>query len=350
MEKKEYALYPYETMNITQNYDDGNHVPHWKNVTNYSDKPWDEACKDTGRSPFKPQNDFRVEEVLGLNTSTTNTVRLVSVKKLYMPYKEEPDYLKLTLTHINEDNLKKIKKGDIIAKGSEIILEGTDGNATGNHFHNTANVGKYYGLKKNNNGKWCYTYEKSLLPHEAFYIDPSFTTIKNSNGSTFKEKPIDKIGTPVSRNDKVDQIEILVDNLNARNGASKNCKKLGYINKGIYNYISKTEKEGYTWYQVEKGIYIASNGEWCKELTKVVETDTSKEEIEQLNNQIAELNNQLLQKDSEISTKTTRIQELESKVEELSSKEEITFKMVYKAQKTATYKLTLNENEELYIK
>ena len=351
---KEYAIYPFSVMNITQNYDDGNHVPHWKNVTNYSDKPWDEACKDTGRSYFEPQNDFIIEEIIGFDDSNTkkytNTVRLKSVNKLHTPLKEEADYLYLTLTHMNEDNLKQVQKGNVLKKGSKVLLEGTDGNATGNHFHITANFGKYYGCKENNNGKWCYTYEKSLLPHEAFYVDPNFTTIKNSNVSTFKEKPIDKVGTPVSRNDKADQIEILVDNLNARNGASKNCKKLGYINKGIYNYISKTEKEGYTWYQVEKGIYIASNGEWCKELAKVVEKDTSKEEIELLNKQIVELNNQLQLKDTEISAKDTQIQELEARVEKLSSKVETMPKMVYKALETNAYKIKLKENEELYIK
>ena len=46
-------------------------------------------------------------------------------------------------------------------------MEGTDGNATGNHFHITANIGKYYGLLQNNNGKWCYTYENHyyLMKH-----------------------------------------------------------------------------------------------------------------------------------------------------------------------------------------
>lgn len=347
---KEYAIYPFRVMNITQNYNQGNHVPHWKNVTNYSDKPWDEACIDSGRSYFEPQNDFIIEEVIGINSTPTNTVRLKSVKKLYIPFKEEPEFLYLTLTHMNEDNLRQVAKGQILKAGSKVLLEGTDGYATGNHFHITANIGKYYGLKQNNNEKWCYTYEKSLLPEEAFYIDSSYTTIKKSNGSIFKEKPTDKIGTPVSRNDKVDQVEISVDNLNARNGASKNCKKLGYINKGIYNYISKTENDGYTWYQIESGIYIASNGEWCKELSKVVEKDTSKEEIELLKKQIIELNNQLQQKESKISTQNTQIKELETRIAELFSKEEIFFKWSYKAQKDCVYKIRLKENEELYIK
>ena len=66
-----------------------------------------------------------------------------------MPYKNEPDYLCLTLTHMNEDNLKQVFKGQLLKKNSRILLEGTDGYATGNHFHITANTGKYYGLLKN---------------------------------------------------------------------------------------------------------------------------------------------------------------------------------------------------------
>ena len=142
---KEYAIYPFKFINITQRHDQGNHLPHWKDSTNYSDKPWDEACEDSGRSYFEPQNDFIIEQVLGLGTNTTNSVILRSVNKIYMPYKNAADYLYLTLTHMNEDNLKQVKKGQVLKKGSKILLEGTDGLATGNHFHITANIGKYYG-------------------------------------------------------------------------------------------------------------------------------------------------------------------------------------------------------------
>lgn len=215
---KEYAIYPFRVMNITQNYDDGNHVPHWKNSKDHSDKPWDEACEDSGRSYFEPQNDFIVEEVLGLNTSTTNTVRLKSVNKLYIPYKKTADYLYITLTHMNESNLKQVKKGDVLKKGTKILMEGTDGNATGNHFHITANLGKYYGLLKNSNDKWCYTYHKSLLPHEAFYVDNTYTKIKNSNGSSFQLKPTEIVTTTDNR-DK--EIERLTSELNDRENIIK---------------------------------------------------------------------------------------------------------------------------------
>lgn len=188
----EYAIYPFRVMNITQNYNQGNHTPHWQGSKNYSDKPWDEACEDSGRSYFEPQNDFIIEEVIGLNNATTNSVRLKSVNKLRCPFKEEPDYLYVTLTHMNEDNLRQVSEGQILKKGTKILLEGTDGYATGNHFHITANFGKYYGMLRNSNEKYCFTYEKSLIPEEAFYVDSSYTTIKNSNGSKFKEVPKEK--------------------------------------------------------------------------------------------------------------------------------------------------------------
>lgn len=214
---KEYAIYPFKVMNISQNWNQGNHIPHWQGSKNHSDKPWDEACEDYGRSYFIPQNDFIIEEILGLGTNTTNTVRLKSVNKLYIPYKAEADYLYLTLTHMNEDNLKQVKKGQVLKKGSKILLEGTDGNATGNHFHITANIGKYYGLLKNSNGKWCYTYDKSLIPEEAFYVDANLTTIKSSNGSKFKNVPIEAPKEPQEEPKEENNINIPTDNETTEN-------------------------------------------------------------------------------------------------------------------------------------
>jgi len=77
-------------------------------INYYSDLPWDEAVQDGGRSYFEPKNDFVIEEILGVGNNVTNTVRIKSVNKLYMPYKKEPDYLCLTLSHMNEDNLKQL--------------------------------------------------------------------------------------------------------------------------------------------------------------------------------------------------------------------------------------------------
>ncbi len=278
---KEYAIYPFKYMKITQNYNQGNHIADWKNSNNYSDMPWDEACKDSGRDYFIPQNDFLVEEVLGLNTeAVTNSVRLKSVNKLYIPYKKEADYLYLTLTHMNEDNLREISKGQVLKKGTMLLMEGTDGNATGNHFHITANLGKYYGLLQNSNGAWCFTYETSLIPEDAFYVDKNFTQIINTGGSNFKDVPKEILPVedfkPVEKNEEYDQLEVKVSNLRCREEPSLNGQVLGYIKPAIYNYEDKIENDGYTWYKIDK-YYIAYNSDWINVYPK-------KEELKEDNN------------------------------------------------------------------
>lgn len=181
----EYAIYPFNYIRITQRHDEGNHLKHWNPFIDYADKPWDEGVKDSGRSYFIPQNDYLVEEII----ETSWSIRLRTLNKVKTPFKDEPDYLKLTLTHIEKADLEKIKVGQILKKGSRYLLEGKGG-ADAYHFHCTANFGNYYDIKKNANGKYCFVYDKSLLPDEAFYVDPSFTTIINAKGYTFKQVPL----------------------------------------------------------------------------------------------------------------------------------------------------------------
>ena len=245
--KKEYAIYPFRYMNITQRHDEGNHLPHWQKSTNCSDKPWDEACQDSGRSYFEPQNDFEIEQILGLNGDlTTNSVRLKSVNKLYIPYKKEPVYLYLTLTHMNEDNLKQVYKGQILKKGTKILMEGTDGYATGNHFHVTANIGNYYGLLQNSNGSWCFTYEKSLLPNEAFYLDTDYTNVIYDSEYAFQMLPKnEEVGEP----QKTDNNELKEDDSPVTPETSKNeggtCEKDDTLSiiKQIIELIKKLFKK-----------------------------------------------------------------------------------------------------------
>lgn len=178
----EYAIYPFNYMRITQRHDQGNHLAHWDPFIDYADKPWDEGVKDSGRSYFMPQNDYVVEEILEVNWS----IRLRTLNKVKTPFKEEPDYLKLTLTHIERAELEKVKVGQILKKGSKYLLEGKGG-ADAYHFHITANFGNYYDIKENANGKYCFVYDKSLLPNEAFYVDPNFTNMIDSNYYTFEK-------------------------------------------------------------------------------------------------------------------------------------------------------------------
>lgn len=183
----EYAVYPFEYMRITQRHDEGNHLAHWSPFKGCSDKPFDEATKDGGRGYFVPKNKYRVVEKSGSQNNGYN-VRLETVNKVKIPYQDDPVILEVTLTHLNYDDYSKLYNGQIINIGEKIIREGTSGQASGNHLHCTANIGKYYGFKQNGNGKWCFVYEKSLTPEEAFYIDNT-VQILNNKGYNFKEVP-----------------------------------------------------------------------------------------------------------------------------------------------------------------
>lgn len=149
------------------------------------------------------------------------------------------------------------------------------------------------------------------------------------------EQETTKIGTPVSRDTTKDQVEVLVDNLNVRNGANTHAGKLGYINKGIYNYISKTTDDKYTWYQIEDKVFIANDGNWCKEYKKET-TD-----IEKLQSEIQNLQAKVNELEKE---KTLLEIDLNSSESELKGYKE------YIATKTDDFYITLNENEKLIYK
>ena len=103
----EYAIYPFLEIRITQRHDEGNHLAHWKPFKDCSDKPWDEASTDGGRSYFVPQNDYRIVEKSGSQSGGYN-VRLETVNKVKIPYQSEPVILELTLTHLNYDDWSKL--------------------------------------------------------------------------------------------------------------------------------------------------------------------------------------------------------------------------------------------------
>lgn len=190
----EYAIYPFECMRITQTHEEGNHLPHWQPFKDYSDKPWDEATQDGGRGYFVPKNDYRVVEKTGNQTNGYN-IRLETVNKVKIPYQNEPVILEVTLTHLNYDDWSKVSAGQIIHKGEKILREGTSGQASGNHLHCTVNFGKYWGFKKNSNGKWVFAYDKALTPTEAWYIDDS-VQVANAKGYDFKVKPNEPVPSP----------------------------------------------------------------------------------------------------------------------------------------------------------
>ena len=187
-----YLTYPTKVLNITQNYENSySHAPHSQGTP--ADYPIDDACADSGRDWFYcPCDEIKVAHIYGVGKSGTNTIWLESTSKVIMPSGE--DYVTILVTHPNDDTLSGIKEGQLFKRGDKMFLEGNDGNATGYHFHIAVGTGKFTGTGwvKNSKSAWVNkTTGKQLKPEDAFWVDKDFTTIKYTNGITFKYLCVD---------------------------------------------------------------------------------------------------------------------------------------------------------------
>lgn len=270
-----YMIYPMKYMRITCRYDEGSHKNHNTNVTDGKvDYPIDDAGIDTNCDPiYCPCDEMKVVEIKGINNpSTTNTIWLVSTTPVITPTFTDVAYI--TLTHSNDSDFANISVGKIFRRGEIICYEGKDG-AVANHIHITCGRGYCDNWSKNSNGSWVMN-GNNLKPEEVFFLDKNFTKVLNSGNITWEYlNEIAIIGTPVERNNKVDQIEVLINNLNLRESYTTTSTRIGYIKKGIYNVLDSKNNEGYTWYKVEN-YWIASNPNWTKYYPKEEEKDIPK--------------------------------------------------------------------------
>ena len=184
---KNYLIYPTKVMNITQNYDGGySHASNSKGAP--ADYPIDDACSDSGRDYFYcPCDEMRIAHIYGVGKGGTNTIWLESTAKVNMPCGD--DYVTIMVIHPNDDTLSKLKVGQKFKRGEKMFLEGNDGNATGYHFHISVATGKFTGSGwvKNSKSSWVLsTTGKTIKPELAFWVDDTFTTVKNTKGITFK--------------------------------------------------------------------------------------------------------------------------------------------------------------------
>lgn len=231
-----YSTYPMKVMKITQNYlGTTSHKPH--TTGNIKDYPIDDGGADTGKDPIYATSDFKIVKIYGVGNSGTNTIWLTSVDKLRLP-NGKTDYLSFLITHPDDVDLKGLKVGQIIKKGSVITKEGKNG-ATGNHVHLAVGMGTVTGSgwSKNNNGKWVLTTSNGTIkPEEAWYIDKSFTTVKSAGSIKFKDLPDDK------------SVEYITNSaLNCRSSAGTKGKIIKVYSKGTHLDIieeKKTANEG----------------------------------------------------------------------------------------------------------
>ena len=81
-----------------------------------------------------------------------------------------------------------------------------------------------------------------------------------------------KVGTPVDRNEYVDQVEVITETLRGRSSPSLNSGNIsGIVRKGFYNILDRADyrneaSNGYLWFKIEEHLWIATKeGSWTKE-------------------------------------------------------------------------------------
>lgn len=178
-----------------------------------------------------------------------------------------------------------INKGDKVTKDTKIGMMGSTGYSTGNHLH-------FDWFKYSDYNKGFYDRE-----YEDF------------NEYIFPENRI-KVTAPVERNENINQIRVIVDNLRVRTSSSTNSSVLGFTqNRDIYNDLETYNDGTYIWHRIDKEQWIADNGEWLEILPvtdykKLYESKLSM--IESLNKQISTQNDTI----NNLNEKLSKINEL----------------------------------------
>ena len=205
------------------------------------------------------------------------------------------DYATILFAH--KDRYDDIKEGVVYKQGQVIYSEGTKaGNKVGGaqrhvHFEICAGKTTGSGWKKSPDGTWNLV--KGKKPTDCYFIDDSINIIK-TGGLNFKKIDKPKVTNPVERNESVNQIRVIVDNLRVRTEHSTNSQAIGFVqNKGIYNDLEAYNDGTYTWHRIDEEQWIADNGEWLEILSvtdykKLYESSLAT--IESLNKQISTLN------------------------------------------------------------
>ncbi|MEG1495346.1 MAG: hypothetical protein RR406_03510 [Bacilli bacterium] len=254
---KNYFIFPMETLNISQSYNEGNHLPHTTGTP--KDYPIDICGIDSNQSAiFCPCDEIKVVGVYNPSrTDYANTLYLKSTTECITPSGVGEVFA--TYTHINDAEISKFYVGQLFHRGDIICYEGTSGNATGNHIHLCVGFGNCTNMIQNNSGKWVMKGD-NRHPEDMMYIDSKFTTtIKNKANLSWQYVPVETVGTPVSRNNLINQVEITKDLV--RGYKNPNGEVLGYINKGIYNYTETSNNGNYTWYLIEADCWVVITSE-----------------------------------------------------------------------------------------
>lgn len=262
-----YLIYPIKIMNITQTYkNDFSHSRH--TVGTPKDYPIDDNCGATGPNGYFycPCDAMTVKKIYGVGSSSSNVLWLESTTPVITP--TFTDYVTIMIGHIEDAELNKLKIGQIFTRKEPIAIEGKDGFATGEHFHIVVGRGKFKGSGwvKNTNDIWVInTTGGSVKPEDSFFIDNTFTTIKNSAGLNFLDLYIPDI-------EEDDYYYTTAESLNIRLGPGTNYNAINTLPK---NSRIKVREFINNWARITDKEYVASNYVTKKAPSKYYETKST---------------------------------------------------------------------------
>lgn len=262
-----YLIYPIKIMNITQTYkNDFSHSRH--TVGTPKDYPIDDNCGATGPNGYFycPCDAMTVKKIYGVGSSSSNVLWLESTTPVITP--TFTDYVTIMIGHIEDAELNKLKIGQIFTRKEPIAIEGKDGFATGEHFHIVVGRGKFKGSGwvKNTNDIWVInTTGGSVKPEDSFFIDNTFTTIKNSAGLNFLNLYIPDI-------EEDDYYYTTAESLNIRLGPGTNYNAINTLPK---NSRIKVREFVNNWARITDKEYVASNYVTKKAPSKYYETKST---------------------------------------------------------------------------
>lgn len=256
-----YVKYPVNNVGITSLF--GVRVHPITNVSKYHyglDLGW---IKYQGEGVYATYDATVIEE--GYNSSMGNYIIL--------KYNKDNNTIINIYMHLKQRSL--IKKGKEVKQGQILGYMGETGLAQGVHLHFEYWVcPKDYKYNSNDASK----YAKDPLKYLYLFDDQTVTTASSNKVNTV-------VGIPVKKDNNKEQVEVLKEYLNCRNGYSLTSKILGYANIGYYNVLDKKESDGYVWYKIDSNKWIAS----VKDYVKAYNKEEEKEE---------ETSNELLDYDS----------------------------------------------------
>ena len=154
---------------------------------------------------------------------------------------KHPNNMYTLYAHLKKGSVK-VKKGDNVSLGQVIGTMGNSGRTSSTSA--TTGIHLHFEVRNKDN------YVIDPTP----YIDADLPNLPTN------------LPEPVERDENKYQVEVLINDLRARNGYGLNATILGFVKKGIYNIYNKATKDNLIWLKISENedIWIAYSDEWAK--------------------------------------------------------------------------------------